>query len=259
MWIMSTGIEHAKEFSIAMQQKSNALGLVVECKEAARTLATHLLPTYEASPFFQAQDYRRDTEKAHAISTDAMNLSITLLKNLRTISGNVLVTHITDIPQVIQIASIMHVKAVLLAGHVMPRGIMALRSYLPSIKIIKSLPVVDHSSIRTVKDYTHIVDAIELDTMDTTTGKIGGTGRVHDWSISRKIVQEYGRQVPIILAGGLCSDNIEKAIQMVRPMGVDVSTGVKNSQGILDAEKLEEFTNKARRLISEHARSASQA
>jgi len=69
---------------------------------------------------------------------------------------------------------------------------------------------------------------------------LGGTGRTHDWSISREIRDRV--DVPIFLAGGLNPGNIAEAIKQVLPFGVDVCSGVR-TDGKLDEKKLEEFMN----------------
>ena len=68
--------------------------------------------------------------------------------------------------------------------------------------------------------------------------ELGGTGRVHDWALSRRIVAEA--PCPVFLAGGLNPDNVAEAIRQVGPYGVDLCTGVR-TEGALDAAKLGAF------------------
>jgi phosphoribosylanthranilate isomerase len=68
--------------------------------------------------------------------------------------------------------------------------------------------------------------------------ELGGTGRIHDWRLSRRIREEAG--VPIFLAGGLSAENVVAAILAVRPFGLDVCSGLR-SEGRLDQRKLEAF------------------
>ncbi len=68
--------------------------------------------------------------------------------------------------------------------------------------------------------------------------ELGGTGRTHDWALSRKIVEASSK--PVFLAGGLNAENVGEAIAKVRPYGVDICSGVRTG-GHLDPEKLERF------------------
>jgi phosphoribosylanthranilate isomerase len=68
--------------------------------------------------------------------------------------------------------------------------------------------------------------------------ELGGTGRIHDWTLSRKIVETV--PVPVILAGGLNAENVAEAIDTVQPFGVDLCSGVRTA-GALDDQKLLEF------------------
>ena len=90
-----------------------------------------------------------------------------------------------------------------------------------------------------------MVDAFILDTLDLANDKVGGTGLVHDWNISRKVVQEVSK--PVILAGGLTPENVGEAIWFVKPYGVDASSGLKASDGFKDKTKVINFISRAKR------------
>ncbi|OFV68238.1 MAG: phosphoribosylanthranilate isomerase [Candidatus Syntrophoarchaeum caldarius] len=87
-----------------------------------------------------------------------------------------------------------------------------------------------------------IVDFILLDTK--TALKSGGTGKVHDWSISRVITERS--PIPVILAGGLDHLNVADAIKTVEPFGVDTASGVETG-GSKDPEKVKKFVTAAKR------------
>jgi phosphoribosylanthranilate isomerase len=72
----------------------------------------------------------------------------------------------------------------------------------------------------------------------------GGSGKIHDWSISRRIAERY----PVILAGGLNAENVARAIELVKPVGVDVSSGVERD-GFKDERLIEEFVRRVRNEI----------
>ena len=84
-------------------------------------------------------------------------------------------------------------------------------------------------------------DAVLLDTFKD--GKLGGTGAVHDWSVSAAVARDI--QIPIILAGGLNPSNVGEAIRTVKPYAVDVSSGVETA-GRKDPKKVESFVREVR-------------
>ncbi len=107
------------------------------------------------------------------------------------------------------------------------------------IKVIKAFRVRDERSVEDIGEYD--VSAYLLDTF--TEGKPGGTGRVFDWEIAKK-VKEYGR---IILSGGLTPENVEDAVSAVQPYGVDVCSGVESRPGKKDPVKISQFVELVRR------------
>ena len=93
------------------------------------------------------------------------------------------------------------------------------------------------------------IDALLLDSCDRTSNRMGGTGLVHDWNLSAQIVRES--PVPVILAGGLTSANVAKAIDLVHPWGVDVNTGVTGDAGGKSAERCRQFVSAAKAATGE--------
>jgi phosphoribosylanthranilate isomerase len=112
-----------------------------------------------------------------------------------------------------------------------------LRANLPNIKLIQVIHVKDETSIQEAKMYEHLADMILLDSGNPNLAikELGGTGRKHDWEISKKIVKELS--IPVFLAGGLSPENIREAIEEVKPYGLDICSGVR-SNGKLDSDKL---------------------
>jgi phosphoribosylanthranilate isomerase len=94
------------------------------------------------------------------------------------------------------------------------------------------------------------VDAILLDSGNPSLSikELGGTGRAHDWAVSRRIRDAV--EVPVYLAGGLNAGNIAQAIAQVQPFGVDVCSGLR-TETHLDATKLEQFMRAVRKAPSE--------
>ncbi len=122
------------------------------------------------------------------------------------------------------------------------RGTYAqLRAVVPSTKIVQVIHVLGPQSVDEAAEVSLHVDAILLDSGNPKLSikELGGTGRVHDWSLSRRIRDVA--HCPVFLAGGLRPDNVKEAIELVEPFGVDVCSGVR-SNGLLDRRKLEQFT-----------------
>ncbi len=116
---------------------------------------------------------------------------------------------------------------------------------LPGISIVQVIHVIDDNSIEEAQEIAPYVHAILLDSGNpkADTKELGGTGRTHNWSISRKIVDNTN--IPIILAGGLTENNVADAILTVRPYGVDVCSGVR-AEDNLDENKLRGFFSQVR-------------
>jgi phosphoribosylanthranilate isomerase len=113
---------------------------------------------------------------------------------------------------------------------------------LPSIKIIQVLHVNNDISIDEAKEIENEVDAILLDSGNNKLfiKELGGTGRTHDWSVSKRIVETVN--IPIYLAGGLNPSNVAEAVKTVKPYSVDVCSGVRTNDK-LDKNKLTKFFN----------------
>ena len=115
-----------------------------------------------------------------------------------------------------------------------------LRDALPGVKLVQVVHVGGEEAIEEAMRAAPFVDALLLDSGNRSLPikKLGGTGRVHDWAISRHIRQTVA--VPVYLAGGLNPGNVADAIRRVGPFGVDVCSGVRTN-GLLDEDKLRRF------------------
>ncbi len=100
--------------------------------------------------------------------------------------------------------------------------------------------VCDESAIAEAVEVSSDADAILLDSGNPSLAikELGGTGRAHDWEISRAIREAVS--VPVWLAGGLDAGNVASAIATVGPYGVDVCSGVRTA-GNLDQTRLAAF------------------
>ena len=136
-----------------------------------------------------------------------------------------------------------------LVDDVAPAVYATLRDALPGIKIVQVIHVRDESALAQSYPVSLFVDAILLDSGNPSLSikELGGTGRAHDWAVSRKIRDSV--QVPVYLAGGLNPGNVAQAIAQVQPFGVDVCSGLR-VDGRLDATKLEQFMRGVRESAS---------
>ncbi len=121
-----------------------------------------------------------------------------------------------------------------------PEVFRALRREVRSVRIMQVIHVRSEADVQLALEVAAAVDALLLDSGNPSAPvrELGGTGRVHDWSLSRKIVERCER--PVFLAGGLRADNVRAAVAMVKPFAVDVCSGVR-TEGRLDRAKLTGF------------------
>ena len=120
------------------------------------------------------------------------------------------------------------------------RDYAAIRRALPGVKIVQVIHVRGEESIDEARDVAQDVDALLLDSGNPSLDvkQLGGTGRVHDWTISARLRDAVS--VPVFLAGGLHAGNAADAIAAVRPFALDVCSGVR-TDGRLDEAKLRAF------------------
>ncbi len=115
-----------------------------------------------------------------------------------------------------------------------------LKDAMPGIKIVQVIHINGKESVKEALDLSQHVDALLLDSGNQSLDvkELGGTGKVHDWLLSKTIIDSVN--IPVYLAGGLKPANIFKAIETTRPFGVDVCSGVR-SDDKLDEFKLKQF------------------
>ncbi len=115
-----------------------------------------------------------------------------------------------------------------------------IRKALPSVRIVQVVHVLNEQSIQEAVAVSSQVDALLLDSGNPSleVKELGGTGRIHNWEISRRIRELV--PIPVYLAGGLTPGNVREAFEAVRPFGVDVCSGVRTG-GKLDPAKLRSF------------------
>ena len=121
-----------------------------------------------------------------------------------------------------------------------------LREALPQIKLVQVVHVINEQSLDEAVRLSASVDALLLDSgnPNLVVKELGGTGRIHNWKLSRKIVEQA--KIPVFLAGGLNAENVQAALDAVQPFGLDLCSSVRTN-GALDSQKLADFMRAALR------------
>ena len=130
--------------------------------------------------------------------------------------------------------------------HFSPAQLRALKAEFPKVSLMRSIPVVDESSIAIALSYDGIADWLLLDSYESGDRQIGALGVTHSWELDRRIIESV--RIPTIIAGGLGPENIQEAIRVARPAGVDSKTKTDNSDGshTKDLQKVSAFVKAAR-------------
>jgi len=123
-----------------------------------------------------------------------------------------------------------------------------IKAALPNVKLIQVIHVIDEQSVQQSIEIAPYVNAILLDSGNPNLAikELGGTGRTHNWELSKQIVNTIDK--PVFLAGGLNADNVESAIKTVQPFGVDLCSGVRTNNK-LDERKLKAFVEAVDRAV----------
>ena len=157
-----------------------------------------------------------------------------------------LITYLEDPYSIATLCGRLGCAGVQLHGPIGEGQVAELRTLQPGLQVVKSLVVRDDNlaelEARAAAFAPH-VDGFITDTFDPATGASGATGKTHDWAISRRLVELSPR--PVILAGGLTPENVARAIEAVRPAGVDAHTGVEDEHGRKDLERVRAFVHNA--------------
>ena len=154
--------------------------------------------------------------------------------------GTFLLTSETAAHQIIAHHQKVHTNTIQMVDALKSGTYAAIRAALGTVKIVQVIHVTGEESLDEALRIADQVDAILLDSGNPNLAvkELGGTGRVHNWNISRRIVETV--PVPVFLAGGLRPDNVRAAIDAVQPFGIDLCSGVR-TDGKLDPVKLEAF------------------
>ncbi len=151
-----------------------------------------------------------------------------------------LLTSKTSASEIIEHHKRVQTNTIQIVDELSERNYREIRIALPNVKLVQVIHVVDEQSVDEAVELAGAVDAILLDSGNPNLKikQLGGTGRRHDWRLSRKIVEAIEK--PVFLAGGLNAENVTEAIETVQPFGLDLCSGVR-TEGKLDRRKLERF------------------
>jgi phosphoribosylanthranilate isomerase len=154
--------------------------------------------------------------------------------------GTFLLTSRQRVDDIIQQQRLCRTNTIQICDHLTRGTHRELKDALPGISIVQVVHVTGPESVEEAEQVATHVDAILLDSgnQKLAVKELGGTGRIHDWAISRAIRERIS--VPLFLAGGLAPENVNQAIDAVGPFGLDVCSGVR-TDGKLDAKKLKSF------------------
>ena len=162
----------------------------------------------------------------------------------------VALTMSTDVEEILRMAEavkpdILHISSDL--DDVPEKALEEIRKRLnPHIKLMKAIPVGGVESLEYSRRFASLSDLLLLDTKMNNMPGVGATGRLHDWGISRQIVESC--DIPVILAGGLSAENVSDAIKQVNPWGVDSNThtNLAGDPVLKDPRRVAEFITAVR-------------
>ncbi len=140
------------------------------------------------------------------------------------------------------------IRTLQLVDAVAPQVLARVRAAVDSVRLVQVIHVLDDESVAEAKSAIPHVDALLLDSGNPRLAvkELGGTGRVHDWALSRRIRDGAASVgVPVYLAGGLMRENLRDAVSTVQPYGLDVCSGVR-TDGRLDPDRLAAFVHELR-------------
>jgi phosphoribosylanthranilate isomerase len=166
--------------------------------------------------------------------------------------STVLVTHLETAREILDLAAFIGVDTIQVHGLVNYDTVAATFAEAGGRKITKAIHVTGPEAISEAEQYLGVCDALHLDSR--TAERLGGTGELHDWSVSRRIVESAHEQAgrPVILSGGLRPENVAEAIASVEPYAVDVNSGIENEHGDKEPERALAFVSASRSAVRAH-------
>jgi len=203
------GITSNEDLAMAVEAGADAVGFVVNVSSSPRNLTP---------------------EKAKKI-----------MKNTPIFVKNVVVAVPKSLGELVKVYKRLRPDALQIHGHNLPDS--AIREKLAKARLIRAIQAKSDRVVEDAVKATNTFDAVLVDSFAS--GRFGGTGKVHDWELS-KHVKQLIHPKPLILAGGLNPENVRDAVRAVQPYAVDVTTGVELRPGVKDLEKVFAFIRNAK-------------
>ncbi len=203
------GVTSLEDLQVTVEAGADAVGFIVDVPQSPRNL-----PVEEA----------RELVKATPVFVETV--AVTVLKSLSRLENICEVLN----PDIVQV-------------HGSNRLLKEARKRLPERRMIGAVQAESDLVVDKAQELAKTFDAILMDSH--VPGRYGGTGKIHDWELSRR-VRDAIRPKPLILAGGLTPENVEEAVKIVRPYAIDVSSGVESHPGSKNGDKLLEFIKRAK-------------
>ncbi|MGW5309851.1 phosphoribosylanthranilate isomerase [Nocardia thailandica] len=217
----------------------------------------------DAIGFICGQTHFTEDALDEAAAEKLVHLAKSLVQNPRELLGQdrsaehrvrgavstVLVTHLQEADDIVRLAGRLGVDEIqvhgLIGPDVLAEVVHATAGWAHRPAVVRAVHVMDESAIDDAVAASDTADAIVLDTR--TADRLGGTGLVHDWTISKQIVEKLaGCRTEVYLAGGLTPANVADAVALVGPDGVDVNSGVDDAHGDKAPSACDAFANAVR-------------
>jgi phosphoribosylanthranilate isomerase len=203
------GITSNKDLATAVEAGADAVGFVVNVSSSPRNLTP---------------------EKAEK-----------MMKNTPVFVKNVVVAVPKTLSELIEVYKRLRPDILQIHGHNLLDS--AIREKLANTCLIRAVQAKSDRVVEDAVKAANTFDAVLVDSF--VSGRLGGTGKVHDWELSRRVKQLIHPK-PLILAGGLNPENVRDAVRAVQPYAVDVSTGVESRPRVKDPEKVFAFIRNAK-------------
>jgi len=203
------GITSNEDLVTAVEAEADAVGFVVNVSSSSRNLTP---------------------EKAEK-----------LMKNTPVFVKNVVVTVPKRLSELVEIYERLRPDVLQIHGHNLSDSVI--REKLANTRLIRAIQVKSDHAVDEAVKAANTFDAVLVDSF--VAGRFGGTGKVHNWELSKRVRQKVHPK-PLILAGGLNPENVQDAVRVVKPYAVDVSSGVETKPGIKDSKKVFEFIKNAK-------------